>query len=164
VVNFAPKIGALARKTLWTYNRIGGLHTERGSLRLAHDAYARAFNIAERLATELDKLDSERDLSVSYQNVGYVLKNQGNMPEALKAYRDSLAIVERLAKADLGKVGWQVDTAFSYWRLARYGDKPAENWQKVIDILQLLHGEGRLAPVHKKWLDQARAQLEALRN
>ena len=38
-----------------------------------------------------------------------MLKAQGNLPEALKAYRDSLAISERLAKADPGNAGWQRD-------------------------------------------------------
>ena len=48
-----------------------------------------------------------------------MLKDQGNLPEALKAYRDSLAIAERLAKADPGNAEWQVDVAFAYWRLAQ---------------------------------------------
>ena len=39
---------------------------------------------------------------------------QGNLPEALKAYRDSLAIAERLAKADPGNAGWQRDLSVSY--------------------------------------------------
>ena len=42
----------------------------------------------------------QRDLSVSYDKVGNVLVAQGKLDEALKAYRDSLAIVERLAAAD----------------------------------------------------------------
>ena len=39
---------------------------------------------------------------------------QGNLAEALKAYRDSLAIAERLAKADPGNAGWQRDLSVSY--------------------------------------------------
>ena len=39
---------------------------------------------------------------------------QGNLPEALKAFRDSLAIVDRLAKADPGNAGWQRDLSVSY--------------------------------------------------
>jgi tetratricopeptide (TPR) repeat protein len=38
--------------------------------------------------------------SVAYNKVGDVLKAQGKLDEALKAYRDSLAIAERLAAAD----------------------------------------------------------------
>ena len=43
-----------------------------------------------------------------------MLKDQGNLPEALKAYRDSLAISERLAKADPGNAGWQRDLSVAY--------------------------------------------------
>ncbi len=43
-----------------------------------------------------------------------MLVAQGNLPEALKAYRDSLAIGERLAKADPGNAGWQRDLSVSY--------------------------------------------------
>jgi len=38
-----------------------------------------------------------------------VLVAQGNLPEALKSYRDGLAIRDRLAKADAGNAGWQRD-------------------------------------------------------
>jgi predicted negative regulator of RcsB-dependent stress response len=42
----------------------------------------------------------QRDLSVSFNRIGDVLVTQGNLPEALKSYRDSLAIADRLAKPD----------------------------------------------------------------
>src|SRR6266567_3475506 len=60
----------------------------------------------------------QRDLSVPYNKVGDVLVAQGNLPEALKSFRDSLAIAERLAKADPGNAGWQRDLAISYGRVA----------------------------------------------
>ena len=56
----------------------------------------------------------QRDLSVSYDNVGDVLEAQGNLAEALKSYQDSLAISERLAKADPSNAGWQRDLSVSY--------------------------------------------------
>ena len=46
-----------------------------------------------------------------------MLKDQGNLPEALKAYRDSLAILERLAKADPANAGWQRDLSVSYGKV-----------------------------------------------
>ena len=42
----------------------------------------------------------QRDLSISYNKIGDVLVAQGKLDEALEAYRDSLAIRERLANAD----------------------------------------------------------------
>ena len=59
----------------------------------------------------------QRDLSVSFDRVGNVLVAQGNLPEALKSYRDSLAIRDRLAKSDPGNAGWQRDLSVSYNRI-----------------------------------------------
>jgi len=48
-----------------------------------------------------------------------VLRAQGNLPEALAAYKASLAIADRrLAKADPGNAGWQRDLALSHGRVA----------------------------------------------
>jgi hypothetical protein len=60
----------------------------------------------------------ERGLSVSYDRVGDVLVAQGNLPEALKSFRDGLAIRDRLAKADPGNAGWQRDLIVSCVKLA----------------------------------------------
>ena len=54
-----------------------------------------------------------RSIGVLYK-VGDVLEAQGNLPEALKYYRDSLAIFDRLAKADPGNAGWQRNLSVSY--------------------------------------------------
>ena len=47
-----------------------------------------------------------------------MLVAQGNLPEALKSYRDGLAIRDRLAKADPGNAGWQRDLSVSYAKVA----------------------------------------------
>jgi hypothetical protein len=39
---------------------------------------------------------------------------QGNLPEALKSFRDGHAIADRLAKADPGNTEWQRDLSVSY--------------------------------------------------
>ena len=69
----------------------------------------------------------QRDLSVSYIRVGDVLVDQGQLEGALKAFRDGLAIRERLAKADPDNAGWQADLASSHGKLGqlyvRLGDK-----------------------------------------
>ena len=51
---------------------------------------------------------------MSYDKVGDVLVAQGNLPEALKAYRDSLAISGAPGEADPGNAGWQRDLSVSY--------------------------------------------------
>jgi serine/threonine protein kinase len=46
--------------------------------------------------------------------IGDVLRAQGDLPEALEAYRASLAIAEQLAKTDPGNAGWQRDLSVSH--------------------------------------------------
>ncbi|MFN8812753.1 MAG: tetratricopeptide repeat protein, partial [Acidobacteriota bacterium] len=48
-------------------------------------------------------------LSVAQNNVGKVLRDQGELGLALEAFRQSLAIRERLASADPGNATWQRD-------------------------------------------------------
>ena len=66
------------------------------------------------LKQQPDSADYQRDLSVSYDNIGDVKTAQGDLAGALKAYQDSLAIVDRLAKSDPGNAGWQRDLSVSY--------------------------------------------------
>lgn len=47
-----------------------------------------------------------------------MLVAQGNLPEALKSFRDGLSIRDRLAQADPGNAGWQRDLSVSYAKLA----------------------------------------------
>jgi predicted negative regulator of RcsB-dependent stress response len=63
--------------------------------------------------TRSDDKTYHHDLSASYDEIGSVLVAQGNLTAALQAYRDSLAIRERLAK-DPGDADWQRDLAVSY--------------------------------------------------
>jgi tetratricopeptide (TPR) repeat protein len=59
----------------------------------------------------------QRELSVSYAKVADVLQAQGNLAEALKSYRDSLATGDRLAKADPTNTDWQSYLFVSYQRV-----------------------------------------------
>ena len=83
--------------------------------------FARA-NEARRLLTGLaaEKPDDTAylwDLSGAYSAVGDVLVDQGHLTEALQAYRNSLAIMERLTKADPGNAGWQRDLSVSHGKI-----------------------------------------------
>ncbi|MGA7451550.1 MAG: tetratricopeptide repeat protein [Rhodoplanes sp.] len=72
---------------------------------------ATAFNAALAAAR---RTGSDRDESVALNEIGDVLKAQGNLAEALKSFRDGLAIRELLAQADPGNAGWQRDLSVSY--------------------------------------------------
>ena len=75
----------------------------------------RSMRIADRLAkSDPGNAGWQRDLSVSYDKVGDVLVEQGDLAGTQKSYRDSLAIRDRLAKSDPGNAGWQRDLSVSY--------------------------------------------------
>jgi tetratricopeptide (TPR) repeat protein len=78
----------------------------------------------------------QRELSVSYAKVADVLQAQGNLAEALKSYRDSLATGDRLAKADPTNTDWQSYLSVSY--------------QRVGEVLQ---AQGNLAEALKSYHD-----------
>jgi hypothetical protein len=63
-------------------------------------------------------------------------KHQGNLPEALKSFRDGLAIADRLAKSDPGNALWQHDLSVSY--------------EKIGDVLA---DQGNLAEALKSYRD-----------
>src|SRR5262249_36722783 len=63
--------------------------------------------------------DWQRDLSFSFDNVAKVLADQGRLDEALEAYRNSLAIRERLAAVNPGNTDWQRDLSFSFDNIAK---------------------------------------------
>ena len=61
----------------------------------------------ERLARRPCNAGWQRDLSVSQEKVGNVLRDQGDLAGALAAYRESLQARRRLAEADPSNAGWQ---------------------------------------------------------
>ena len=96
-----------------------------------------AYRLMAALAVEMpDDPDKLRTLSVTLNEKGDVLVAQGNLAEALKAYQDSLAIADRLAKADPSNAGWQRDLSVSY--------------DKVGDVLV---AQGNLAEALKSYQD-----------
>ena len=78
----------------------------------------------------------QRDLSVSYNRVGGVLEQQGKLAEALKAYRDGLAIAERLAAVDRSNTMWQNDLQFSIGRIGRlaYQFVLARDFSRALEV------------------------------
>ena len=70
--------------------------------------------MADLLASNPRSTDFQRELSVSYRDVGDVQVAQGDLAGAVKSYRDSLAIAERLAQLDPSNAGWQSDLSVSY--------------------------------------------------
>jgi len=101
---------ALDSDRVWSWIELGRLSVTTGSLREAATAFNAALAAARRTG-------DERDESVALGGVGDVLVDQGNLAEALKSFRDGLAIAEQLAQADPGNAGWQRDLSVSYDRV-----------------------------------------------
>jgi uncharacterized caspase-like protein len=110
--NLAAKDWSQQLLVLWD---LGDIHVTIGNLAAARQAFERQRVLAERLAkADAGNAQWQRDLSVSFNNVGNVQKDQGDLSGALASFRQSLAIGERLAKADAGNAQWQRDLSVSY--------------------------------------------------
>ena len=97
----------------------------------------------------------QRDLSVSYRSIGDLLTAQGNLSEALKSYRDSLAITEKLAAADPSNASWALDLAEQFAKIGkvrsemRMRDDALNSFQKAISIVDRL---AELDPTNANWI------------
>src|ERR1051326_7920663 len=81
---------------------------------LVSDRHTTSSGIARIASADRGLLVSQRDLSLSNNQIGDVLVAEGDSAGALSAYRQGLEIIDRLAKTDLNNVGWQRDLAYSY--------------------------------------------------
>ena len=82
-----------SREVYWARLGLGDIERTRGRLDPALAGYRAAQASAEgKTKADPGNAGWQRDLSVSYNRIGDVLVAQGNLPEALKSYRDGLAI------------------------------------------------------------------------
>ena len=75
--------------------------------------------LSRHAAARPGNAESQRDLSVSHECIGIVLREQGDLPGALAAYRAGLAIDERLARQAPDNAYVQRDLFISYREVAR---------------------------------------------
>ena len=109
----------------------------------ALEEYRASLAIAERLVkAELENAGWQRDLALSHNRIGEVLRAQGNLPEALESFRASQAIAERLVTVNAGNTGWQRDLAGTHNQigdvLVEQGDLPGalESFQALNAIYE----------------------------
>ena len=123
------------------------LELERGDVPKADTHFQQVL----KLATSSNR---ERYIEWAKIGAGDVLVAQGNLPEALKAYRDGLAIRDRLAQSDPGNAGWQRDLAVSYAKLATIYRKYQDN-AKALDMLRqgqtIMLRMTQLSPDNAQW-------------
>ena len=88
------------------------------SLMEAHNALRPAHEYLQRTASaDPSNAGWQRYLSVSHDQMGDVLRAQGDLAGALVAHREALALSQRLASADPSNAGWQHDLAASHDRM-----------------------------------------------
>jgi tetratricopeptide (TPR) repeat protein len=114
-----------------------------------------AYHLLAGLAPEKpDDRTYQTGLAVAYDEVGNVLVAQGKLSEALQAYRDSLAIRERLAKADPGNAGWQRELSVSYIKVGEVlvaQGKLSEALQGYRDSLAITERLAKADPGNAGW-------------
>ena len=80
---------------------------------------------------------------------------QGDRPAALKSYRASMEIAERLAEADPGNALWQRDLIISFVRLNEVtGDRTYA--QQALDVALRMQSLGILAPRDEWMIEELR--------
>ena len=121
--------------------------------------------VAERLAAaDPSNAGWQRDLSVSHNKIGDVLRAQGDLAGALKAYRESLAVAERLAAADPSNAGWQRDLFVIYWRMADMAEKSGQGnardwWRKAYNQLSNMKSRGIILPTQEQYLAALKSKV-----
>ena len=132
-----------------------------GDNRKASEKYRQGHLLLEQLVkAEPDNLNLQRDLSVSYGNVGDMHVNSGDNAAALKAYQESLAIRKRLTELDPAVVEWQTDLVVSYVKLSQIQEERQKELRTdALDILYRLQRENRLDHKKQQWIDMLEAWL-----
>jgi tetratricopeptide (TPR) repeat protein len=72
---------------------------------------------AQLLPAVAQRTSMQRERGAILSRLGNVLGLQGDLAGALQAYRDGLAISERLARADATNAGWQRDLSVSRYKV-----------------------------------------------
>jgi tetratricopeptide (TPR) repeat protein len=106
------------------------------------------------------------DLSVSFNKLGDLATAQGNLPEALRLFGESLRIAQRLAESDPANAAWQRDLWVLYWRVAnileQQGSKEALSyWRQAHDTLTaMVENDLFVSPQDMQFLDGLRAKVD----
>ena len=113
----AADVGNLAALPPWTAIRSGLFKVARTqATAYAWEGALAWWRMTARLAGALGNAGLA-DEARAYSEAGHILVTLGRSDDALKSFRDGLAIDDRLAKADPGNAGWQRNLGVSYERV-----------------------------------------------
>ena len=148
------------------HERLGDVLMKQGNLAEALKSYQSSLVIT----AALDKFDPGRlslnaqrdlDLAISYEKVGDALMAQGNVADALKSYRESLAIIKILADDNPDKVEWQRDLSVSYAKVGNVLTAQghlAEALTSYRDGLAITERLAKSDPSNADWVQTSRQQ------
>jgi tetratricopeptide (TPR) repeat protein len=105
-------------------------------------------------ASSPDDLDLQRSRSVMLNEFGGTYLTLGDLAQALKSYRDGLAIAERLAKTDAANTGWQHDLGVSYEKVGDAQQAQGNRGEALTSYRESLAVADRLAkadPANTDW-------------
>jgi|SRR5271165_5969308 len=88
-----------------------------GHLEMMRTISTQIMKYYEDYPPEAGDVGALRERAVALMEQGNLFRAQGNLASALKSYRDSLAIREKLAEKDPTNAGWQRDLSDSYERV-----------------------------------------------
>lgn len=105
----------------------------------------------------------QRERSVRLNFQGDVLRDQGDLAGALAAYREALAVRQRLAAADPSNAGWQRDLMVSCCKMATMAEQSgsgeaAQWWRKAYEMLSAMKQRGIMLPTDEKFLARLRVK------
>src|SRR5664280_1670379 len=124
---------------------------------------SRGLDISRALTTkDASNAEWRRDLSISLESVGHVLRAQGVLPGALAAYRECLDIRRELAAKSQGNAAWQMDVVFALHNLALSGDNPRARSSEALVILKQLNSQGLLTPENQGTITIIEGELAKL--
>lgn len=111
------KLQALGAMTTWDSIYLGRLYQRGGSL-------PKALTVFQTALAQLPA-NQRRSISVLHNEIGDILKAQGDGPAALQSYRSAMTIRQQLADSDPSNSQWQRDLSVSHIKigdaLARQG-------------------------------------------
>jgi len=130
----------------------------------ARDFFEKDLAISERLArAEPERADYQRDLSVSYERLGDLLRKEGNVGAAGEYFRQSLAIRERLADAEPERADLQRGLVVPLTHMAQLEpDKAHAYLGRALQILRALKSAGRQLEKLDEWIAGLEEWIEHL--
>jgi tetratricopeptide (TPR) repeat protein len=125
-----------------------------GYLKMMDGINERIRKYQEAHPPEAGDLNALREQGAAFVARGNILKDQGKLAEALKAYRDALAISEGLTKKDSNNAEWQGDLSILYEKVGNVlsaQGQLAEALKEYRDALAIREGLVKKDPDNARW-------------